>query len=88
MYTDLLLELLSSDIYFEKTFGRESFLSCLPFHVTPNLQACLGENFTEKHLRWSLFLIKLKESKTPKQVFPWEITQIFQNTFYVEHLYW
>ena len=85
--TDLLLELLSSDTYFEKIFGRECFLSCLPFHVTPNLQVCLGGNFTGKRLCWNLFLIKLKESKTPKLMFSREISQIFQNTFYAEHLY-
>ena len=40
-------------------------------------------NFTGKHLRWSFFLIKLRE--TLSQVFPCEICKIYKNTFFTEH---
>ena len=37
-------------------------------------------NFTRKHLFWSLSLKEKK--KTPTQVFPCEISNIFKNTFF------
>ena len=39
--------------------------------------------FTGKHLRWSLFLIKLQAFKreTPAQVLSCEYCEIFKNTF-------
>ena len=48
------------------------------------------ENFTGKHLCWSLFLIKLQAfrlyySKTPTQVFSCKISKIFKNTFFSQN---
>ena len=40
--------------------------------------------FTGKHLCWSLFLIREKE--TPTLVFSWEYCEIFKNTYFEEHL--
>ena len=44
---------------------------------------------------WSLFLIKLQAirltalfKETPTQMFSCEISQIFKNTFFTEHLRW
>ena len=48
---------------------------------------------TEKHLCWSLFLIKLQAwrhatllNETPTQVFSWEYCEIFKNIYFEEHL--
>ena len=50
-------------------------------------------NFTEKHLCWSLFLMKFQAfrsaallKKDPTQVFVCEIFEIFKNTYFEEHL--
>ena len=52
-------------------------------------------NFTEKHLCWSLFLIKLQAfrpvtllKRKPNQVFSCEICEMFKNTFFIEHIRW
>ena len=52
-------------------------------------------NFTEKHLCWSLFLIKLQAfrpvtllKRKPNQVFSCEICEMFKNTFFTEHIRW
>ena len=43
-------------------------------------------NFTGKHLRWSLFLIKLQlqlyQKETPTQVFSCEVYKFLKNTFF------
>ena len=50
--------------------------------------------FTRKHLRWSLFLIKLQVGgcnfikETPAQVFSCEFCEIFKNTFFKENTRW
>ena len=43
-------------------------------------------NLTEKHLCWSLFLIKMEAWETPAQMFSCEISKIFKNTYFEEHL--
>ena len=48
-------------------------------------------NFTGKHLRWSLFLVKFLTNfikGTPTQVFSCEIWKNYKNTFSTEHLQW
>ena len=40
--------------------------------------------FTGKHLRWSF--CNLYSKQTPTQVFPCEFCEVFQNTFFTEHL--
>ena len=44
--------------------------------------------FPGKHLRWSLFLIKLQALRTLRYVFPCEYYKIFRNDFFIEHLLW
>ena len=44
-------------------------------------------NFTEKHLWWSLFLIKIIK-QTPTEVFSREILKIFINIFFTKHFRW
>ena len=53
------------------------------------------KNFTGKHLRWSLFLIKFRASglelylkETPTQVFSCEIVISLRRPFYTEHPRW
>ena len=43
-------------------------------------------NLTEKHLCWSLFLIKMEAWETPAQMFSCEISKIFKSTYFEEHL--
>ena len=50
-------------------------------------------NFTEKHLCWSLFLIKLQAvnlqvlyKKTPTQGLSCEVCETFKSTYFQEHL--
>ena len=47
-------------------------------------------NFMEKHLRWSLFLIKLQAfsqpKETPTQVLSCEVSKTFKNVYFEEHL--
>ena len=51
-------------------------------------------NFTGKHLRWSLFFIKvgglqglqLYEKETPTQVFSCHMWEVFNNTFFYRTL--
>ena len=40
--------------------------------------------FSVKHLRWSLFFSYQK--KTPTQVLSWEYCEIFETSFFIEHL--
>ena len=42
--------------------------------------------FLAKHLRWSLYLIKLQAWETPTQVFSCKICEIFKNIYFDEHL--
>ena len=71
-------------------FGDELFFSEHPLEVFCK-KAFLKNfaNFTEKHLCWSLSLIKLQASGvflTPTQVFSYEICKIFKNICFEEHL--
>ena len=43
-------------------------------------------NCTEKHLCWSIFLIKLRAFRTPIQVFCCEIRGISKNTFFSQSI--
>ena len=42
--------------------------------------------FTEKRLRWRLFLIELKLKETPTKVFSCEYCEDFKNTYFQENL--
>ena len=48
--------------------------------------------FTGKHLGWSLFLIKLQafrsNTESPTQELSCEYSEIFKNTFFIEHFRW
>ena len=67
----------------------------VPFVISTKIQTInkLHFNFTRKHLCWSLFLIKLQALKgcnfiknSPTQMFSYEYCEIFNNTYFEEHL--
>ena len=78
------------------------FVSCFNEKFQKHLFADVPQNrvlksfakFTEKHLCWSLFLIKLQPSglelflnKPPAQVFSCEFCKKFKDTIFTEHLW-
>ena len=74
---------------FTDTHKRQSSEGALSRDVPKNLP-----KFTEKHLCWSLFLIKLEFSgsatllkKTLRQVLSCEIWKIFKSNYFEEHLW-
>ena len=49
--------------------------------VLKNFAIFTGRKITGKHLRWSLFLIKLPDFR-PTEVFSCDICKLFKNTFF------
>ena len=74
---------------------RKVWVSKWRFVISTKIQTInkLHFNFTRKHLCWSLFLIKLQALKgcnfiknSPTQMFSYEYCEIFNNTYFEEHL--
>ena len=67
-------------------FSNSTFRSNCPevfcIKVVPKISAI----FTGKHLRWSLFLIKLQGLQ--HRCFPVNIVEFLRITFFVEHFWW
>ena len=82
-----------SEISFERDIAETALSRLLLLlvlkssHQNCSVEKGVLENFTVKHLCWSLFLIKLQTWGPRTHAFSTETCKIFRNTYFQEHLY-